>query len=103
LSERKKSTSGCGDSYKHPIPKRGAILDFLRHAGQPLKAEAVVKGFDLKGQRMCTRLLAQLQKNVNLVAIDGAFVYPKLSRGAVYISSAGIAAPELKPEPIEIR
>ena len=64
MSKRNKSTAGRGKSYQHPIPKRGAILDFLRDAGQPLKAAAVMKGFDLEGQRMRTRLMAQLQKMV---------------------------------------
>jgi ribonuclease R len=64
LSKSKKSTSGRGDSYKHPIPKRGAILDFLRDAGEPLTADAVMKGFRLNGERMRARFMDQLQKMV---------------------------------------
>ena len=64
MSKRKKSTSGRGATYKHPIPKRGAILNLLREAGQPLKAEALMKGFDLKGQRMRTLLVDKLSKMV---------------------------------------
>jgi ribonuclease R len=64
LSKRKKSTSGRGATYKHPIPKRSAILKFLRDAGQPLKAEALMKGFELKGQRMRTLLMDNLNKMV---------------------------------------
>jgi ribonuclease R len=64
LSKRKKSTSGGGATYKHPIPKRSAILKFLRDAGQPLKAEALMKGFDLKGQRMRKLLMDNLNKMV---------------------------------------
>ena len=64
MAKRKKSTSRRGDTYKHPIPKRGAILNFLREAGRPLKAEALMKGFDLKGQRMLTLLTDQLNKMV---------------------------------------
>lgn len=64
MAKRKKSESGRGETYKHPIPKRGAILDFLRDAGQPLKAEALMRGFDLKGQRMRTRLMDQLNQMV---------------------------------------
>jgi ribonuclease R len=64
LSKRKKATAGRGDSYTHPIPKRGEILDFLRHAGEPLKADAVMRGFGLKGKRPRTQLMAQLQKMV---------------------------------------
>jgi ribonuclease R len=64
LSKQKKSTSERGDKYKHPIPKRGEILDYLREAGKPLKPEALMDGFGLKGKRMRTRLMAQLQKMV---------------------------------------
>jgi len=64
LAKRKKSTSRRGETYKHPIPKRGAILNFLRDAGQPLKAEVLMKGFDLKGQRMRTLLMDQLKKMI---------------------------------------
>jgi len=64
LSKRKKTTSDRGKSYQHPVPKRGAILDFLREAGQPLKAEVIMQGFDLKGQRMRTLLVEQLAKMV---------------------------------------
>jgi len=64
LSKRKKSTSGRGATYKHPIPKRGAILNFLREAGQPLKAEAIMNGFDLKDRRMRSLLMDKLNKMV---------------------------------------
>ena len=64
MSKHKKSTPGRGKSYRHPIPKRGAILNFLREAGQPLKAEAVMLGFDLKGRRMRTLLADKLAKMV---------------------------------------
>ncbi|MDX1405186.1 MAG: ribonuclease R [Woeseiaceae bacterium] len=64
MSRRKKSAPDRGQKYKHPIPRRGEILDFLRAAGQPLKAEALMSGFGLKGKRMRTRLLAELGKMV---------------------------------------
>ena len=62
MSKRKKSTSGRGKTYKHPIPTRGAILDFLRDAGQPLTVEAIMDGFDLNGQRMRGLLVYLLRK-----------------------------------------
>ena len=64
MSKRKKTTSDRGKSYQHPVPKRGSILDFLREAGQPLKAEAIMLGFDLKGQRMRSLLVDQLARMV---------------------------------------
>ena len=65
MSKQKTSQSGRDKTYKHPIPKRGVILDFLRDAGQPLKADAILKGFALKGQRMHSLLLEKLQKMVS--------------------------------------
>jgi len=64
LSKHKQSTSGRRKSYKHPIPKRGAILDFLRDAGRPLQAQVIMKGFDLQGQAMRALLMDQLRKMV---------------------------------------
>jgi len=64
LSKREKTTPERGKSYQHPIPKRGAILDFLREAGQPLKAEAIMQAFDLNGQRMRTLLVEQIARMV---------------------------------------
>jgi ribonuclease R len=37
--------------YKHPVPGRNALLQFLRDEGQPLKIEALMQGLDLKGQK----------------------------------------------------
>jgi ribonuclease R len=62
LAKRKKNNPGRGDNYKHPIPTRGAILDFLRDAGQPLTVEAIMDGFDLDGQRMRGLLVYMLRK-----------------------------------------
>ena len=64
MSKRKKSSSGRSQPYKHPLPKRGAILEYFRDAGQPLKAEAVVRGFGLKGERMRLQLMDKLHKMV---------------------------------------
>ena len=64
MSKHRKSTVGRGKAYKHPLPKRGTILEFLRDAGQPLTAEALMEGFDLTGQRMRTLLADKLLKMV---------------------------------------
>jgi ribonuclease R len=49
-----------GKPYKHPIPSRNELLDFLESAGRPRKAEQILQGFGLKGQRMRSLLLDRL-------------------------------------------
>ncbi len=50
--------------YKHPIPSRNELLGFLTEAGKPLKIDAVLAGFGLKGQRMRGLLVDRLVKMV---------------------------------------
>jgi ribonuclease R len=46
--------------YKHPIPGPNELIDFLQEAGKPLKADAILKAFGLKGQRMRSKLVDRL-------------------------------------------
>jgi len=64
LSKRRKSTAKSAKPYKHPIPKRGELLDFLRESGKPLKVDVLLKEFGLKGQRASEQLTDQLRKMV---------------------------------------
>jgi ribonuclease R len=66
LAKRRKTTArkGRGKGYKHPIPGRNELLDHLKDAGQPLKTEAILAAFGLKGLRMQAALLETLQKMV---------------------------------------
>jgi ribonuclease R len=48
-------------SYKHPIPSRNQLLDHLEDAGRPLKADALLAAFSLRGQRMRSLLVDRLQ------------------------------------------
>ncbi|NOR66512.1 MAG: ribonuclease R [Woeseiaceae bacterium] len=66
MAKRKKTTSrkARGKNYKHPIPGRNELLDYLKDVGQPLKAEAILSAFDLKGLRLHAALLETLQKMV---------------------------------------
>ena len=66
VAKRKKTTARTGHSknYKHPVPGRNELLDHLKDAGQPLKTEAILKAFGLKGLRMQAALLETLQKMV---------------------------------------
>ena len=50
--------------YKHPIPSPNDLVDFLTEAGKPLKADAILKAFDLKGQRMRSQLVDRLNAMV---------------------------------------
>ena len=49
-----------GKPYKHPLPSPNDLIDFLTEAGKPLKADAILKAFDLKGQRVRSLLVDKL-------------------------------------------
>lgn len=51
-------------TYKHPIPSRNALIDYLTEAGRPQKADAILKGLSLKGQRMRSLLVDRLDAMV---------------------------------------
>lgn len=53
-----------GKPYRHPVPSPNELIDFLTEAGQPLKADAILKSFGLKGQRMRSLLVDRLQSMV---------------------------------------
>jgi ribonuclease R len=50
--------------YEHPVPSRNDLLDMLTEVGKPLKAEPIMQAFGLKGQRMRSQLIDQLQDMV---------------------------------------
>ena len=62
--KRKKSLSraAAGRPYKHPVPGRSVLLQYLRDAGQPLPLDALMRGFDLKGQRTRSQLVDTLER-----------------------------------------
>ena len=49
---KKDNKSQKGKPYKHPIPSPNKLLEFLTEEGKPLKADAILDAFGLKGQRM---------------------------------------------------
>ena len=55
---------GARHPYKHPVPGRNALLQYLRDAGQPLALDALMRGLDLKGQRTRGALLETLERMV---------------------------------------
>ena len=60
--QKTRTRKGRGTTYKHPVPSRNELLDYLRSAGRPLSAAAVLDGFGLKGLRLQAQLLEKLQK-----------------------------------------
>jgi ribonuclease R len=57
-------SAGAKRPYKHPVPGRTALLQYLRDAGRPLKIEALMQGLDLKGQKTHTSLKDTLERMV---------------------------------------
>jgi len=57
---KKDKKSPKGKPYKHPIPSPNKLIDFLTEKGKPLKADAILKAFGLKGQRMRSLLVDRL-------------------------------------------
>ncbi len=47
-------------SYKHPIPDRNTLLEYLRDVGQPRRANAILKDFSIKAAKGRTQLLEKL-------------------------------------------
>ncbi len=60
----KNKTSRKNKPYKHPIPSPNELVDFLTETGRPVKADAILRGFGLKGQRMRSLLVDRLDKMV---------------------------------------
>ena len=58
--DKKRKKPHKGKPYKHPIPSPNELIDFLKEAGRPVKAEAILKAFGLKGQRMRSQLVDRL-------------------------------------------
>ena len=58
--EKKKKKSHKGKPYKHPIPAPNELIDYLQEAGRPLRADAILAAFGLKGQRMRSLLVDRL-------------------------------------------
>jgi ribonuclease R len=57
---KQKKKAHKGKPYKHPIPGPNEIIECLEDAGRPLKTEALLKAFGLRGQRMRSMLVDKL-------------------------------------------
>lgn len=62
--QKKKPAARRKKPYKHPIPARNELLEFLEKSGKPLKINVILSEFGLKGQRMRGLLDEQLYKMV---------------------------------------
>lgn len=51
-------------TYKHPLPDRNTLLEYLHDKGQPRRADAIMEDFALRGQRMRGLLVDKLDKMV---------------------------------------
>ena len=60
----KKTVKRKNKPYKHPIPGRKELLDFLEKSGKPLKLNEIIAAFSIRGQRMRGLLVDQLYKMV---------------------------------------
>ena len=63
--KRTKTEAKSSKNYRHPIPDRSQLLDFLKKEDRPLKVEEFLRAYDLKGQRMRIKLVEQLRKMVS--------------------------------------
>ena len=48
------------ETYTHPVPGRSELLDNFEAAGKPLKVDALLATFGLKGQKMRSQLVDRL-------------------------------------------
>jgi ribonuclease R len=60
----KKKARSKKKAYKHPVPSRNELIEFLTNAGKPRKIQAILNGFGLKGQRMLSLLSDRLDAMV---------------------------------------
>ena len=63
-NKKKPAKQSKGGKYRHPLPDRNALLDYLRKVGQPRKVDDVMQDHRLKGQRMRSLLVDKLNKMV---------------------------------------
>ncbi len=59
-----KSRPANGAPYRHPLPDRNELLDYLRDIGQPRKTDAIMKDLGLRGQKLRGQLVDRLAKMV---------------------------------------
>ena len=64
MAKRKKTKKTTKKPYKHPLPSRPDILDFLRETGRPVSARAIARAFEVRSEKHREQLGDQLRKMV---------------------------------------
>ena len=64
MSKPKKPPKRGGEKYRHPIPKRLEVLEFLEKSGRPLSSESIAEAFRLTSSRLQAGLEDKLGKMV---------------------------------------
>jgi len=59
-AKKKAAKTKTTKPYKHPIPNRNDLLDMLTDVGKPIKVDPIMEAYGLKGQRMRSLLIEQL-------------------------------------------
>ena len=60
MAGKKTQKTARPKAYKHPVPGRTELLDHFETEGKPLKPDAVLAAFGLKGQKMRSQLVDRL-------------------------------------------
>ena len=64
MSQRRKTRKKSKKAYKHPVPNRSELLEFIQDAGRPLNLDKIAEGLGLSGARARKKLLDELRKMV---------------------------------------
>ncbi len=60
LVPKKAKKASASGPYRHPLPDRNALIDYLTSEGEPVKVDRILGDFGLKGQRMRSLLVDRL-------------------------------------------
>ncbi|MDH4073039.1 MAG: ribonuclease R, partial [Gammaproteobacteria bacterium] len=64
LSKQGKSKKKAGTKYRHPIPSRIELLDFIKDSSRPVVLEDIAGAFAIAGSKRRRKLLEELAKMV---------------------------------------
>lgn len=64
MSKQKNRRRGEPKRYRHPVPKRGKIIDFLESSGKPQSLAAIARAFEVKDATLKRKLENKLGKMV---------------------------------------
>jgi len=64
LPKQRKSGKNANQKYRHPVPSRTEILDYIKESARPVTAADIAGNFAIKGSRPQKNLLTELRKMV---------------------------------------